>query len=244
MKTLSTLSFIDEVGRGPLAGPVVACCISLHLNGSTLNSNNVSNQKKQILKKFDLFLANLGVNDSKKLFPLKRQDILKSLSIRPLDCFQLNGGQIIEFENLRMQVTIAQREAPYIEKHNILEATFDAMNESFQRSYFSDELDNRIVFVDGNKTPQNNEIFIPIIKGDQLLSPIALASIVAKEYRDLLMKKWDEIYPHFNFFKHSGYGTKYHLEKIKTHGPSPIHRRTFRGVKEYFGENSEKRNIK
>ena len=66
-----------------------------------------------------------------------------------------------------------------------------------------------------------------IIKGDALSYSIAAASILAKVYRDRLMREYDMIYPAYGFAKHKGYGTKDHIDAIRTVGPSPIHRRSF-----------------
>ena len=74
----------------------------------------------------------------------------------------------------------------------------------------------------------------PIAKGDSLSVSIAAASIVAKVTRDKLMEKYHEYYPQFEFFRHKGYPTRAHKEAIRRHGYCPIHRRTFKGVKEYI----------
>lgn len=87
--------------------------------------------------------------------------------------------------------------------------------------------------VDGNKTFCNKLSVEAIIKGDGKIKCIGAASILAKVERDLYMEKMAEQYPEYVFESHKGYPTKLHKEKIKLHGPSPIHRKTFSGVKEY-----------
>jgi ribonuclease HII len=67
-------------------------------------------------------------------------------------------------------------------------------------------------------------------KGDQISRSISAASIIAKVYRDRIMCSYDERYPRYGFRRHKGYGTRQHLAAIRAHGPSPIHRLTFRGV--------------
>jgi len=74
----------------------------------------------------------------------------------------------------------------------------------------------------------------PIAKGDTLSVSIAAASIVAKVTRDRLMEKYNEYYPQFGFSQHKGYPTRAHKEAIRKFGYCPIHRRTFKGVKEYI----------
>jgi ribonuclease HII len=71
-----------------------------------------------------------------------------------------------------------------------------------------------------------------LVKGDRKCFFIACASIVAKVVRDDIMERYDDLYPQYLFKKNKGYPTEEHREAIRTHGPSPIHRRTFRGVKE------------
>jgi ribonuclease HII len=74
----------------------------------------------------------------------------------------------------------------------------------------------------------------PIAKGDTLSVSIAAASIVAKVTRDRLMEMYHEYYPQFDFFRHKGYPTRAHKDAIRKFGYCPIHRRTFRGVKEFI----------
>ena len=84
----------------------------------------------------------------------------------------------------------------------------------------------------GTKTSPWNEI--PIIKGDSKSLLIGLASLIAKEKRDIFMRSMHELYPQYGFNSHFGYPTKSHREAIQKHGPCPIHRKTFKGVKEFL----------
>ena len=91
-------------------------------------------------------------------------------------------------------------------------------------------------FFDGNKIPKelrSNISAEAIVKGDSKSALIALASIMAKEFRDLKMEKLALKYPGYGFEKHAGYPTVFHKEAIKNLGVTPIHRKTFKGVKEY-----------
>ena len=74
----------------------------------------------------------------------------------------------------------------------------------------------------------------PIVKGDQRVSPIAAAGILAKTERDRLFLKYGKKYPHYGFEKHKGYATKSHKEALFKYLPCPIHRKNFAGVKEFF----------
>ncbi len=118
-----------------------------------------------------------------------------------------------------------------IDKLNILNASLLAMN----RAVMALNKPGSHVLVDGNQRIKNLEGYeqTTVVKGDLRASPIAAASIVAKVARDEHIKKMDEVYPGYEFSKHKGYATSLHKEVIKAKGPCPIHRLSFKGVKEY-----------
>ena len=179
---------IDEAGRGPLAGPVMAAAVILPV-GVTIT----------------------GVDDSKKLTPDKREKLF----------------DIIMTQALSVGVGVAT--PADIDRINILQATRSAMlaavlNLSPPPDYL---LIDGITTID-SKIPQNT-----IKKGDSLSLSIAAASIIAKVTRDRLMIEMDAQYPGYGFAGHKGYGSAAHMDAIKRLGPSPIHRLTFGGVKEY-----------
>lgn len=147
-----------------------------------------------------------GLNDSKKLAEKKREMLFP----------------IIKEKAVSYSVAFASVDE--IEKYNILEATFIAMNRAI------DGLDVPADFalIDGNRAPKG--IKIPcetVVKGDSLSCSIAAASVLAKVTRDRLMLSYDEKYPLYNFKKHKGYGTKEHTELIKKYGMCEIHRPSF-----------------
>jgi len=112
-----------------------------------------------------------------------------------------------------------------IDEINILQATYEAMREAIKGLVVEPGLLlNDAVTIPGVQIPQ-----IPIVKGDAKSVSIAAASILAKVTRDHMMMEYDEIYPEYGFGKHKGYGTKAHIEALKTFGPCPIHRRSFIG---------------
>jgi ribonuclease HII len=177
---------VDEVGRGCLAGAVVAAACILDLS-------------KPIPA---------GLNDSKKLSEKKR--------------LQLDE----EIRSSAVAYSIAQIEADEIDRINILQATKKAMRIAVEN--LSPAADFLLI-----DAVQLKEISLPqksIIKGDAISASIAAASIIAKTFRDNLMKKLDEVYPEYGFAKHVGYGTRAHFEALKTHGACEIHRKSFRGV--------------
>lgn len=119
-----------------------------------------------------------------------------------------------------------------IDRINILQATYRAMEQAITAL----DVPPQYLLIDA-LTLAN--VALPqqgIVKGDRLSISIAAASIVAKVTRDRLMVAYDEQYPGYGFANHKGYGTKQHLQAIRALGPCPIHRKTFRGVKEYLSE--------
>lgn len=179
---------IDEVGRGPLAGPVVTAAVILNHD-------------------FDL----IEVNDSKKLTPQKREALYPEI--------------------LRQAVSVAVgvKSAEVIDQVNIYEADRLAMREAVL------DLDQKpdLLLVDAMDVPVNIEQ-VKLIKGDAKSNSIAAASIVAKVFRDKLMDDYAKIYPQYDFCKNAGYGTKEHLQALRKFGPTPIHRKTFAPIKDYF----------
>lgn len=183
---------IDEAGRGPLAGPVVAACVVLKENFS-LDS--------ELLK---------AVKDSKKLKAKTRQELFTK----------------IKQEALAVEIGVVSHQT--IDKINILEASFLAMRRALEKINPQPDF----ILVDGKfKIPKIMTPQEAVIDGDNKLFAIAAASIIAKVSRDYLMEEYDKKYPLYNFKQHKGYGTKHHLEKLKEHGPCPIHRLSFRHVK-------------
>lgn len=147
-----------------------------------------------------------GLNDSKKLSEKKREllfDVIKEKAV----AYCIAYGTLEE-----------------IEKYNILEATYLAMNRAIEG--LSQKPD--FALIDGNRIPKG--ISVPcetVVKGDMKSCSIAAASILAKVTRDRLMIEYAQKYPQYNFQKHKGYGTKEHYEAIKQYGVCEIHRLSF-----------------
>ncbi|MFA7405993.1 MAG: ribonuclease HII [Pelobacteraceae bacterium] len=187
-KGFTNVAGIDEAGRGPLAGPVMAAAVILP-TGLTIN----------------------GVDDSKKLTPEKRERLF----------------DIIMAQALSVGVGIM---APAeIDRINILQATRRAMLLAVQNL----SLHPDYLLIDGISTIDSTVPQKTIKKGDSLSLSIAAASIIAKVTRDRFMVEMDSQYPGYGFSGHKGYGSAAHLDAIRKLGPSPIHRLTFGGVKEY-----------
>jgi len=117
-----------------------------------------------------------------------------------------------------------------IEKINILQASLLSMDRALSDTGARPD----ILLIDGNHGIKSFLLSKPVIKGDKKCFFIACASIIAKVTRDSIMETYHEMYPHYNFRKNKGYPSKDHKAAIKEYGISPIHRKTFRGVKEYL----------
>jgi ribonuclease HII len=116
-----------------------------------------------------------------------------------------------------------------IDEINILRASLLSM----ERALAATGITPGLVLIDGNQRIKNCPQGKAIVKGDRKCFYIATASIIAKVERDRIMDTYHLVYPEYNFDKHKGYATKDHKLAIMQYGVSPIHRRTFRGVKEY-----------
>ncbi len=153
-----------------------------------------------------------GINDSKKLSEKKREFLYDEIKTKAI------------------AYNVALATEKEIDEINILNATFLAMRRAVEGLSVRPDF----ALIDGNRTPELNVPARAIIKGDALSASIAAASILAKVERDRLMKILSEKYPEYSFEKHKGYGTKLHVELIKKHGPSAIHRRSF--LRKILGE--------
>ena len=183
---------IDEVGRGPLAGPVVAGAVVLpedapyHLEDP---------------EGMNIF----GLNDSKQVSGKRREALYE------------------EIMDKAVATGLGQVSAARIDEINILQATYEAMRQAIKELPVKPD----ILLNDAVTIPEVDIKQVPIIKGDAKSISIGAASIIAKVYRDGLMKEYDSIYPGYGFSTNMGYGTAEHIKALKELGPTPIHRRTF-----------------
>ncbi|HPB30846.1 MAG TPA: ribonuclease HII [Candidatus Sumerlaeota bacterium] len=179
---------VDEAGRGPLAGPVVAAAV-------------VFTSEIRIPR----------VDDSKKLSPRLRESLYDEIA----DAAHTFAAGIVD--NLQ------------IDRINILAATHMAARQAIEQ--LGDRPDLIITdYLALKNTPAPVESFV---RGDARSHAIAAASIIAKVTRDRLMMEYHARYPEYNFAGNKGYGTKEHIEALKRHGPSPIHRFTFRPLSDW-----------
>ena len=196
---------IDEVGRGPLAGPVIACAVVISLS-RLKDKYCTANLPDSFYKK------NNNVRDSKCLTPLQRERLYKVLT---------------NDKNINYAVGIVSEKI--IDKINILKASLLAMKKAVENL----EIKPDFLLLDGRWTIKNYPVSQTAIpNGDKYVFSIAVASIIAKVTRDRLLVRYDKKYPNYGFARHKGYGTKLHLEMLKKYGPCRLHRKSFRPVRE------------
>ncbi len=180
---------VDEAGRGPLAGPVVAAAVVLGRRPPE------------------------GLADSKKL-SAKRRAVLEE---------QIKAS---------CHWGVGVVDPAEIDRLNIFGATMLAMTLAVQELVAQLQGDVGEVRVDGNLTPHGRHAdwcwpARPIVGGDAIEPCISAASIIAKEHRDRMMRAAAELHPHYGWERNAGYGTAQHLAALRTHGPTPLHRRSF-----------------
>jgi ribonuclease HII len=230
-KDKKLIAGVDEVGRGPLAGPMVVAAAVLDIErildlefeftenteNRNIRNNDVEYTENQALIKLrkeqtnDVWNKYSKINDSKKVSEKNRN--LLDIFIRE----NAISYSIIEISNEEIDsIGISQAtQKCFYEAITQLKVRPDhIMTDSFEIRNFT-------------KDCQTN-----LIKGDSNSISIAAASIIAKVYRDNLMIKFHEKYPEYGFDQHKGYGTKAHLDMLKKHGPCQIHRRSFSPIKE------------
>ena len=173
---------VDEAGRGPLCGPVVAAACILPCG-----------------------LVLEGLNDSKKLSEKKRDILFEQIKENAI-AYSIASASVEEIDNL-----------------NILEATLLAM----RRAIDGLSVKADFALIDGNVSRDFPIDAKAVISGDATSPSSAAASILAKVTRDRMCIELDAAYPQYGIAKHKGYGTKVHMQALREHGASPIHRKQF-----------------
>jgi ribonuclease HII len=181
----------DEVGRGPLAGPVVAASVILPVD-----------------------CAYHRFRDSKQTSEKQRYQ-LKDL-----------------LHEIGAAIGVGIVSPATIDKMNILQASLLAMKRSIDELTRS-QMTPDFILVDGRHTLPLTTPQEALIRGDAKSASIAAASIVAKIARDEIMVELHRHFPQYNFAANKGYPTREHRQSVAKHGPSPFHRLSFRGVKEF-----------
>jgi ribonuclease HII len=200
---------IDEAGRGPLAGPVVASAVVLH------SPSDIE-----------------GLNDSKKLSEIKREELFPCIQERAL-CWAIGAASASEIDAINIL------QANYLAMRRALSAigfpgldVRSPVGESAIQVWSKGQipLGTTLCVVDGNQkirgVPLDGQF--TVVKGDAHIASIAAASILAKVHRDRVMVALAAEFPEYNFAKHKGYPSAEHTEAIRVHGLCAIHRKSFR----------------
>lgn len=203
---------VDEAGRGPLAGPVVAAAVIYKDRGFTVPSERE--------KEFKL------IRDSKKLSPKQREQAFELVREFFHVGIGIIGPETIDRVNI-LQATFLAMKAALTE---------------LEKQLSSEERQKLVILIDGNQIiPNLTGEQEAIVNGDGLVRSIAAASIMAKVTRDRMIMEADHLYPGYGFAEHKGYGTAIHMAALRKLGPSPIHRMSFRPVQLAIPENVNKR---
>ena len=188
---------IDEVGRGALAGPLFVAALVM--------PQGLNVRRKSLAK----------LRDSKKLSPRRREEWADYLENHP-----------------RVSYAVSSVSSGVVDRKNVAKAANLAATRAHERLVASCGRKRGNVYLDGslylNKKPTTKKYRLKtLIRGDEKINAIKLASIVAKVKRDEHMVRLHTKYPEYGFKNHKGYGTKKHKRAIKKHGPSEVHRLTF-----------------
>ena len=201
---------IDEVGRGTLAGPVMVAAVLL--SQKSLLHLGFGGQVKIKIKKLG------AVKDSKKLSARQREEWVRRI------------------KELKIPFAIARVSPAVIDRINISRAANLAAFRAFSSltTRYTLHPTHYSIFLDGglylkNKTwaKDNGVSAATVIRGDEKIPAVALASIVAKVHRDRYMVGLAKEFPGYGFEVHMGYGTARHLNALRKLGPAPVHRRSF-----------------
>jgi ribonuclease HII len=187
---------IDEVGRGPIAGPLVVCACAVQ-TGTDISK----------------LFPDGKLRDSKKLTEKQRLRIMEQLpSYLETKAIVFGIGEVAAWRVDEIGLSLAIKEA---------------LADALARVHIQNIPQGSFIFLDGSLAVDKKYEQETIIKGDEKIPEIALASIVAKTHRDSYMKKISELYPLYGFDSHVGYGTKAHYEAIKKNGITSLHRKSF-----------------
>lgn len=203
---------LDEAGRGPLAGPVVACAVAI---------NRKSDFHRFNIRKTDF----RDIKDSKKLTAEQREHFYKILTQHPAIGWGMGKAseKIIDRINILQATKLAMKRAIANLETKMLEI-------GSPRNKYREIRFPRIDFLilDGNfalpavKIPQKS-----VVKADEKIFSCMAAGIIAKVARDRLMEKQHKKYPLYGFNKHKGYPTEHHVKMLKKYGRCAIHRNSF-----------------
>lgn len=213
---------IDEVGRGPIAGPVAVCSFCAK-----------PGDMKDLIEKAEKELG-LPIRDSKKLTKKMRERWFEFLNEKKKEGKCEYIVSFVSSENIdKFGISKCIKKALFESLNNVTssEVLFARSSDEEGRGARPSQkelLTSFSIYLDGGlHAPSEYINQETIIKGDEIHPVISLASIIAKVSRDKVMYDYAKKFPEYGFDKHVGYGTKAHYESIKKHGQTPIHRKSF-----------------
>jgi ribonuclease HII len=209
---------VDEAGRGPLAGPVVAVAVRVDISK---------------IQKLKLKIKKL-IQDSKKLTSKNREKIFRILINNP--SIEWGKGKVSEKVIDKINIFEASKLA--------MKRAVKNLEKKLNKKFSIYGQGKSILIIDGNfkidlKIPQKS-----IIKADEKVFSCQISSILAKVWRDRIMEKYHKKYPQYGFNKHKGYPTKFHLKMLKKYKACEIHRKSFKPVNKNFQFSNSKLNSK
>lgn len=203
---------VDEAGRGPLCGPVVAAAVCYK------NTDFII--PMELEKDFAL------IRDSKKLSEKQREKIYDLIQEHFYVGIGIVHADTIDRVNILQATFLAMKSALTALKNQIPDSNHQEIK----------------VLVDGNQEiPNCSYQQEAVVGGDGTVKSIAAASIIAKVTRDRMIVEYDKQYPQYGLAKHKGYGTKVHMDALRKYGPTPIHRMSFKPVQLSIPENANRR---
>ena len=170
-----------------------------------------------------IYSQSLRIDDSKKMRPSQREKAFCEISEKSLFGIGLKNNSVIDKKNIYQATILAMREAVSSAIKRYCHLNNKKEREIRKKTY---------ILIDGRIDLKLPYKAISILKGDSKSLSIAAASIIAKVTRDRMMERYNKKYPLYGFSRHKGYGTKFHLEAIKTYGSCPIHRKSFAPIKD------------
>ena len=201
---------VDEAGRGSWAGPLVAAACWI----------DFSNYK----------LLHLDVNDSKKLKSKKRKEIIHSLDKSVKYSTGVSSEKEIDFYGLTFANSLAMKRSIFCLMQSFKNVHRDRIHFYIDGKYKPDFSKVEITLEEQKRLKLNYNHIVPLVKGDSKSKTIALASIIAKETRDSIMRNYSSMYPSYHLEKNFGYGTYMHKNAILKHGISKLHRISFKPI--------------
>ena len=227
---------VDEAGRGPLAGPVVAAAALLPVNIPGITDSKKITKEEERERLYEEIVAAPGVRWAAAVVDAPRIDEINILQAT-MEAMKMATTAIMDSPKGKgcIKEASVDRTGCYVvcgandDSGRAIEAA-DAAATALSAG--EDVDDSYYALIDGNRVPKEMPCEAePMVKGDSREYCIGTASLIAKVTRDRLMHAYDELYPEYNLQQHKGYPTAAHMSAVFKHGASPIHRRTFAPLK-------------